>query len=135
MPRYVILTHDHPFLHWDLMLEDGGVLRTWRLLEEPAVGRTVPAEKLPDHRLAYLDYEGPVSGDRGNVVRWDYGTYDVIDSGRLNQLHLHGVRDLAFAELASGIEDVSWTFHGIEHRKSNLADATSSDSAESTPVP
>lgn len=135
MPRYVILTHDHPFLHWDLMLEDAGVLRTWRLLEEPAAGRTVRAERLADHRLAYLDYEGPVSGGRGNVAQWDHGTYDATVSGQLKQLRLQGVRDLAFAELASGIEGVSWTFHGIEHRKSNLADATSSDSAESTPVP
>ena len=35
------------------------------------------AEVLPDHRLAYLDYEGPISGDRGSVTRWDRGTYDV----------------------------------------------------------
>lgn len=36
---------------------------------------TVPAEQLPDHRLAYLDYEGPVSGDRGAVTRLDSGEY------------------------------------------------------------
>jgi hypothetical protein len=135
MSRYVILMHDHPFLHWDLMLEDGNVLRTWRLLQVPAAGRTAKAEQLADHRLAYLDYEGPVSGGRGNVARWDHGTYDAIVAGRFDCLRLHGTRDLAIAELASGIEGVSWTFHGIEHRKSNLADATSSDSAESTPVP
>jgi hypothetical protein len=28
-----------------------------------------------DHRLLYLDYEGPVSGNRGRVVRWDHGTF------------------------------------------------------------
>ena len=31
----------------------------------------------PDHRLAYLDYEGPVSGGRGSVTRWDQGTYEL----------------------------------------------------------
>ena len=30
---------------------------------------------LADHRLAYLDYEGPISGGRGTVARWDCGTY------------------------------------------------------------
>ncbi len=30
---------------------------------------------LPDHRREYLDYEGPVSGDRGRVWRWDSGVY------------------------------------------------------------
>jgi hypothetical protein len=28
-----------------------------------------------DHRLAYLDYEGPVSNDRGTVTRVDAGTF------------------------------------------------------------
>lgn len=75
MPRFVILEHDHPFLHWDLMLEAGNVLRAWRLLEQPEPGRTIHAETLGDHRLIYLDYEGPVSGNRGRVERWDAGTF------------------------------------------------------------
>ncbi|MFN4260292.1 MAG: DNA polymerase ligase N-terminal domain-containing protein [Gemmataceae bacterium] len=75
MPRYVILEHDHPFLHWDLMLEAGTVLRTWRLAAAPEVGHTVTAEPSFDHRLLYLDYEGPISGNRGQVRRWDAGTF------------------------------------------------------------
>lgn len=78
MPRFVILTHDHPHLHWDFMLESDGVLRTWRLETEPEVGREISAEPLADHRIAYLDYEGPVSGNRGEVRRWDAGTYEVV---------------------------------------------------------
>ena len=71
MPRFVILTHDHPHLHWDFMLEADGVLKTWRLQDEPLPGRKfeTPAEPLPDHRIAYLDYEGPVSNNRGIVTR------------------------------------------------------------------
>ena len=37
----------------------------------PAPGVEMIAEALGDHRLDYLDYEGPVSGDRGLVSRWD----------------------------------------------------------------
>ena len=44
--RFVILTHDHPFLHWDLMLEADGVLRTWRLLQEPTPDTIIVAEPL-----------------------------------------------------------------------------------------
>ena len=33
--------------------------------------------RLADHRLAYLDYEGPISGERGSVTRWDEGQYAV----------------------------------------------------------
>jgi hypothetical protein len=65
--------------HWDFMLESGGVLRTWALAEPPVVGRVIEAEQLPDHRLAYLDYEGEVSGGRGSVTRWDYGTCETVN--------------------------------------------------------
>ncbi len=34
--------------------------------------------RLADHRLAYLDYEGPLSGNRGSVRCVDRGTYDVV---------------------------------------------------------
>src|SRR4051794_28972290 len=76
MPRFVILEHDWPTRHWDFLLEAGSVLRAWRFLVEPTPGCVVPAEANADHRLFYLDYEGPVSGDRGNVTRWDAGTFD-----------------------------------------------------------
>ena len=95
MPRFVLLYHDWPShderpSHCDLMLEAGGVLRTWSLTLLPrdwagttesavapefAATNTVPAEQLADHRLEYLDYEGPVSGDRGSVRRLDAGTF------------------------------------------------------------
>jgi len=79
MPRFVILEHDHPHLHWDLMLEASGALRTWRLATPPGVGQCVPAISIGDHRLAYLDYEGPVSGGRGRVRRWDAGTFEWVE--------------------------------------------------------
>ncbi len=54
MPRFVILEHDHPRLHWDLLLEDGDHLRGWRLAEPPRTGGTIAAEAMPDHRVFYL---------------------------------------------------------------------------------
>lgn len=86
MRQFVILRHDHPQLHWDLMLEEESVLKTWRLNEPPAIDPTsdessidLVAEALPDHRLVYLDYEGPVSGDRGEVLQWDRGTFSLLE--------------------------------------------------------
>lgn len=81
MRRFVILEHDWPALHWDLLLEAGDVLRAWRLLAEPAPGAAVPAEANFDHRRLYLDYEGPLSGDRGSVSRWDAGTFEWVEDG------------------------------------------------------
>ena len=79
MPRFAILTHDHPFLHWDLLLESGDVLRAWRLLREPAPEQQMLAQGLPDHRMLYLHYEGLVSGGRGLVEQWDSGEYAMLD--------------------------------------------------------
>ena len=80
MLRFVVLTHDHPTLHWDFMLEHGTRLRTWRLAQPPDADSPIDAEPLGDHRLAYLDYEGPVSGGRGEVHRWDHGEFEAIES-------------------------------------------------------
>jgi hypothetical protein len=82
MPRFVVLRHEMPSsgrtgVHWDLMLEHDGRLRTWALGAEPAAGVEIAADALADHRLDYLQYEGRISGDRGEVRRWDEGTYQV----------------------------------------------------------
>ena len=94
MPRFVLLRHECPpefgkSSHWDLMLEQGSSLRTWQLeqlplrwaeaLGEPAERSCVVAIPLSDHRLEYLEYEGPLSDNRGNVRRCDSGTYDTLD--------------------------------------------------------
>ncbi|MEO2035664.1 MAG: hypothetical protein ABGZ35_26595 [Planctomycetaceae bacterium] len=67
--QFVILEHDHPFLHWDFLVEEGEGLASWRLSEFPQKGHCVPATELPIHRTDYLTWEGPVSGNRGNVQR------------------------------------------------------------------
>jgi hypothetical protein len=84
MPRFIVLLHETPAsyprgTHFDLMLENGGVLRTWALDKLPACGESVTAEPLPDHRLDYLDYEGAVAGERGFVSRVAAGEYHVIE--------------------------------------------------------
>ena len=76
MPRFVILEHDWPTRHWDLMLEEGECLRTWRLENPPTTGSKTGALALGDHRPIYLEYEGPLSGDRGQVIRWDFGRFE-----------------------------------------------------------
>jgi hypothetical protein len=100
MSRFVLLYHEFPpdferASHWDFMLEMGDMLRTWAVAQLPAGWheaelRTrawhpgcapvatideVVAEELGGHRRDYLEYEGPVSGGRGHVVRIDRGTY------------------------------------------------------------
>jgi hypothetical protein len=92
--RFVLLRHECPAQfakpsHWDFMLETDGRLMTWELrrlptswlvafqLEYADASPLAPATRLADHRLEYLDYEGPISGDRGSVCCVDRGTYQV----------------------------------------------------------
>jgi hypothetical protein len=112
MPRYVILEHDWPIRHWDFMLEVGDVLQTWRLPTAPAPNAEISAEKIFDHRLMYLDYEGPISGNRGSVTRWDGGSFEVVEEKsrarskqdlidcviQLNGKRLHGTLEMKCGE-------------------------------------
>lgn len=73
---FALLEHDYPTLHWDLLLErpDQERVPTWRLPAVPVVGAELTAERSFDHRQLYLEYEGPVSGDRGTVRQAARGT-------------------------------------------------------------
>jgi hypothetical protein len=84
MPRFVVVLHETPEnyergAHFDLMLESGSVLWTWALPALPEAGEVILGERLADHRLAYLDYEGEVSGGRGRVRRIDRGEYESLE--------------------------------------------------------
>jgi len=77
--RYVVLHHTgfgEP--HYDLMFESspGGTLTTFRAPDWPPVAGDA-LTRLGDHRRAYLDYEGPVSNNRGEVKRAASGTCEV----------------------------------------------------------
>ncbi len=67
------------------MLENGATLRTWRLSRPPDLAGPIEVRAIADHRLAYLTYEGPVSGNRGTVTRLLAGTYEIRrdEPGRL----------------------------------------------------
>ncbi|MEM8946636.1 MAG: hypothetical protein AAGD11_15795 [Planctomycetota bacterium] len=127
MPRFVLLRHECPPSfgkpsHWDFMLEWGNRLRTWELRELPqgwarALGvdgdaSTVAARALPDHRAIYLDYEGPLTGDRGSVRRSDAGTYEIlVESGSTLKIALEGRHWCGVLQL-SGSES-AWTITTI----------------------
>lgn len=122
MPRFVILRHELPGpqrggVHFDFMLEHDGILLTWALKEEPIVGRELHADRLANHRTVYLDYEGPVSNNRGSVSRWDSGKYELMGAKLdLNVptemvVRLHGQRLIGTARLwPTDVEFQRWRF-------------------------
>ena len=84
---YVILEHSvNGGVHYDLMLEVPGQekLRTLQLqarLLKP--GDTCEFKELEPHRRAYLEYEGEVSGGRGQVKRIERGSYEPLGASVL----------------------------------------------------
>ena len=77
--RYVILWHDGvPEPHYDLMFETlpGSALATWRSPRWP-IDSPTPVTRLKDHRRAYLEFEGDLTGRRGRVDRAASGTCEL----------------------------------------------------------
>ncbi len=111
MPRFVILEHDFPEVHWDFLLEEGTVLKSWRLPRPPVhEAEQMDVMPLPDHRLVYLDYEGPVAGARGEVRRWDHGHYEALPllAGESFRVSLAGEKFQGIAVYKAGAS--RWSF-------------------------
>ncbi len=129
-PRFALLHHlmeaaAGRFDHWDLMLEHHGTLLTFELLKLPSGPSVFETHRLKDHRLAYLDYEGHISDNRGQVFRLDRGRYEEQHSEDAQHVQrrfryvLHGTRlkatlaadqPLAFLPFAQPVhlEAVEW---------------------------
>src|SRR5688572_8384601 len=60
--------------HFDLFLERGGALKSWRLRTTEFL-ETTPASEAPDHDLKYLTYEGKLTGNKGSVAVVETGTW------------------------------------------------------------
>ncbi len=77
--RFAILRHDGVETpHYDLLFETmpGSDLATWRSPVWPIIEPT-EVVKLRDHRRAYLQFEGALSGGRGQVYRVAEGECEV----------------------------------------------------------
>ncbi|MFG0314975.1 MAG: hypothetical protein ACF8LL_12440 [Phycisphaerales bacterium] len=81
MRRTVVLLHTRPGQpdHFDWLIDQPEHTHEHRLITfrtplRPDQHHRFEAEKAPDHRAFYLDYQGPLSQDRGEVTRVAQGT-------------------------------------------------------------
>jgi bifunctional non-homologous end joining protein LigD len=115
--RFVIQRHtrDGERPHWDLMLEKGRILETYRVSLPPEDWGYEQAEavRIFDHPLKFLSYEGGVNKGAGRVEIADAGTYRLIEKNETQQ-------QISFAgNLLKGefqlclIESGKWELRGV----------------------
>jgi hypothetical protein len=105
-PAFVLHEHHRPRHHFDLRLEEDGVLRSWAVpLGLPTdVRKDRLAVAVDDHELDHLTYE-----DEHKSIA-DIGTWELVDrDDRRMVLVLHGVEsDVRYALIDTGRD---WLLH------------------------
>lgn len=93
---YIIQRHQARRLHWDLRLEENGVLKSWAVPKEPPAEEGVRrlAVNVEDHTLEYADFEGTIPAGEygaGKVEIWDKGSYQPLEmSASKKVFEIHG---------------------------------------------
>jgi bifunctional non-homologous end joining protein LigD len=90
--RYVMHKHAASHDHYDLRLEEEGVLRSWALPKGPSLkrGEKRLAVEVEDHPIEYGTFEGTIPKGQyggGTVMLWDAGSWAVTgkrDADRIN---------------------------------------------------
>ncbi len=112
--RFVIQRHtrDVERPHWDLMLENGRVLETYRVCLQPEDWGDKPAEavRIFDHPLKFLSYEGSVNKGAGRVEIADCGTYRVLGRDDKQELLEFTGKILNGKFVLAQIKNTEWKF-------------------------
>jgi hypothetical protein len=117
-------TRDADDVHFDwLIAQDEAAceplitLQVPRAVHEMTANETVVARRIPDHRTAYLTYEGPVSGDRGQVSRVARGeaTLDAPPASASTIAVNWSTTTARYAVVRSGHDSADWRVTCLEN--------------------
>ncbi|QTP58019.1 DNA ligase D [Billgrantia antri] len=90
---YVMHKHAASHDHFDLRLEQDGVLRSWALPKGPSLepGEKRLAVEVEDHPLEYADFEGVIPEKAyggGTVMLWDRGTWQLKGKAKPDRIDI-----------------------------------------------
>jgi hypothetical protein len=122
MSRWALLLHELPDASWhfDWLIQPNDTDRqaplvAFRMAVSPIDPAIVafPALRIADHRPAYLDYEGEVSGNRGRVRRVAQGEANLLQDGAAFVVVLNG--RVRWTGHRDGFESPRYQFHLSDH--------------------
>jgi len=122
---YLIQKHQASHLHYDLRLQEGGVLKSWAIPKLPPQKEGVRrlAVETEDHPLSYAKFEGLIPQGEygaGKVEVWDSGTYLLRESDKGKRVieikgrKLNGRYGLIKLK-AGNPEDKNWLFFKLKN--------------------
>lgn len=124
---YVIQRHNASHLHYDLRLEEEGVLKSWAIPKLPPeeAGIRRLAVQTEDHPLGYEDFEGIIPEGEygaGKVETWDRGDYLPLEADPAKRIiEIKGKKlkgKYALIKLKpKNSEDKNWLFFKLKNDK------------------
>ncbi|MFB0565442.1 MAG: DNA polymerase ligase N-terminal domain-containing protein [Candidatus Aminicenantaceae bacterium] len=124
---YVIQRHRASHLHYDLRLEEKGILKSWAIPKTPPLEEGVKrlAVQTEDHPYEYKDFEGVIPDGEygaGTVEIWDRGEYVPVESQTFKKImkikgeKLRGKYCLIKLN-PKKIEDKNWLFFKLKNKE------------------
>ena len=93
--KFVLQHHTNGTDHFDLMIESEKSMLTWQIstndMKYLLKGKQISAARIKDHRKEYITYEGPISGNRGEVKILDSGLCYILTMNKdITEVRFYG---------------------------------------------
>ena len=125
--RFCIQRHHASHLHYDLRLEQDGVLKSWAIPRgmPPVPGVKRLAVQTEDHPLKYLTFEGEIpKGEYGGGMMWVYanGRYEVTKEKKNGFYFRLSGKQLSAEYRMHLMKDKEWLLERVDVPQQNMLD-------------